>query len=393
MLSTAAGLVFHGETAGGFAAVDAKTGKTLWYFPTNDAWRASPMTLHGGGAAYVAVAAGSNIISLTLPDSGARGRARAMSRDLSRRTLVGGAIAAAAASTLEAAAPKAMPMVDTHIHLFDPNRPQGAPYRGPKTELGVEDRILPGDLSQGAAPPPDRRRDPCRCEPLDRGQSWALQTAETDPIMVGVIGNFRIESPDFPEIFARHAKNPSAARAALWQSVALRHRRAIAAAGVHRGAEAGVGCRAGAGHRQSAGRSAPGSGADQRPAARPAHRDRPSVQARPEAGGAGAYDAVLREIAGRPNVFVKLSSSLHEGNVSPRLADHKARLDTLFGTFGADRVLLRAVGAPGSWKRAVFAEKPLGNHSSENSLMKVFLPLPRAEISSTDDVASLFGLL
>ncbi len=52
-----------------------------------------------------------------------------------------------------------------------------------------------------------------------------------------------------------------------------------------------------------------------------------------------AYDAVLREIATRPNIYVKLSSSLHEGIVSPRLADHKARLDTLFDTFGADRVL------------------------------------------------------
>jgi PQQ-dependent dehydrogenase (methanol/ethanol family) len=68
VLSTAGGLVFHGETAGGFAAVDAKTGKTLWYFPTNDAWRASPMTYMVEGRQYVAVAAGSNIISLTLPE-------------------------------------------------------------------------------------------------------------------------------------------------------------------------------------------------------------------------------------------------------------------------------------------------------------------------------------
>lgn len=68
VLSTHGGLVFHGETAGGFAAVDAKTGKTLWSIPTNDAWRASPMTYTVNGRQHVAVAAGSNIMSFTLPE-------------------------------------------------------------------------------------------------------------------------------------------------------------------------------------------------------------------------------------------------------------------------------------------------------------------------------------
>ncbi len=38
------------------------------YLPTNDAWRASPMTYMVGGHQYVAVAAGSSIISVTLPE-------------------------------------------------------------------------------------------------------------------------------------------------------------------------------------------------------------------------------------------------------------------------------------------------------------------------------------
>jgi PQQ-dependent dehydrogenase (methanol/ethanol family) len=68
VLSTAGNLVFHGETAGGFAAVDARTGKTLWSFPTNDSWRASPMTYTVDGKQYVAVAAGTNVIAFTLGD-------------------------------------------------------------------------------------------------------------------------------------------------------------------------------------------------------------------------------------------------------------------------------------------------------------------------------------
>ena len=67
VLSTAGGLVFFGEDSGAFAALDARTGKLLWYFQTNQLWKASPMTYLAHGKQYVAVAAGSNIISFGLP--------------------------------------------------------------------------------------------------------------------------------------------------------------------------------------------------------------------------------------------------------------------------------------------------------------------------------------
>jgi len=66
VLTTAGGLVFYGETGGGFAAVDAKTGKTLWTFHGNQAWRGCPMTYMLNGRQYVAVASGSNILSFAL---------------------------------------------------------------------------------------------------------------------------------------------------------------------------------------------------------------------------------------------------------------------------------------------------------------------------------------
>ncbi len=68
MLSTAGGLVFHGETGGDFAAADAKTGKTLWRFRANDSWRASPMTYMVNGKQYVAAMDSTNLISFALPD-------------------------------------------------------------------------------------------------------------------------------------------------------------------------------------------------------------------------------------------------------------------------------------------------------------------------------------
>lgn len=66
VLTTAGGLVFYGETGGGFAAVDARSGTTLWTFHGNQAWRGCPMTYMLNGRQYIAVASGSNILSFAL---------------------------------------------------------------------------------------------------------------------------------------------------------------------------------------------------------------------------------------------------------------------------------------------------------------------------------------
>ncbi len=66
VLATAGGLVFYGKPNGGFDAVDERTGKTLWHFPTNVRMKASPMTFAVGGKQYVAVAAGPNIVCFGL---------------------------------------------------------------------------------------------------------------------------------------------------------------------------------------------------------------------------------------------------------------------------------------------------------------------------------------
>ena len=68
VLSTAGGLLFFGENTGGFAAVDARTGKYLWHYETNHAMHASPMTYTVSGRQYVAIASGSNILSFALPE-------------------------------------------------------------------------------------------------------------------------------------------------------------------------------------------------------------------------------------------------------------------------------------------------------------------------------------
>jgi alcohol dehydrogenase (cytochrome c) len=63
VLSTNGGLVFFGHDNGDFAAADARTGKLLWSFSANQLWKSSPMTYLAGGKQFVAVAAGSAILS------------------------------------------------------------------------------------------------------------------------------------------------------------------------------------------------------------------------------------------------------------------------------------------------------------------------------------------
>jgi alcohol dehydrogenase (cytochrome c) len=68
LLSTASGLVFFGENSGSFMAADAATGNVRWSFPTNQVWKASPMTYVFDEKQYIAIAAGQSIMAFAVPD-------------------------------------------------------------------------------------------------------------------------------------------------------------------------------------------------------------------------------------------------------------------------------------------------------------------------------------
>jgi len=68
VISTASGLVFFGENSGSSMAADAISGKVLWEFPTNQFWKASPMTYVFDNKQYVAIATEQGIMAFALPD-------------------------------------------------------------------------------------------------------------------------------------------------------------------------------------------------------------------------------------------------------------------------------------------------------------------------------------
>jgi alcohol dehydrogenase (cytochrome c) len=67
-LTTAGGLVFFGDDANSFEAVEATTGHSLWHFNTGQILRASPISYAVAGVQYVAIAAGSDVFCFSLPD-------------------------------------------------------------------------------------------------------------------------------------------------------------------------------------------------------------------------------------------------------------------------------------------------------------------------------------
>jgi alcohol dehydrogenase (cytochrome c) len=66
-MTTAGGLVFFGDDAGSFEAVDARTGTPLWHFNTGQSLHASPMSYAVNGTQYVAIASGSDLFAFALP--------------------------------------------------------------------------------------------------------------------------------------------------------------------------------------------------------------------------------------------------------------------------------------------------------------------------------------
>lgn len=67
VMTTASGLLFFGDDAEAFEALEAKSGKPLWHFTTGQSIHASPMSYAVAGKEYVAIAAGSDIFSFALP--------------------------------------------------------------------------------------------------------------------------------------------------------------------------------------------------------------------------------------------------------------------------------------------------------------------------------------
>ena len=106
----------------------------------------------------------------------------------------------------ESTAPK-LPIIDTHIHLFDPTRPGGVPWPEPSDTV-LYRPALPPRYKNLAAPFGVVGAIAVECSNLVEDNDWLLRVAAEDTIMVGVIGDLDPAAPTFPQQLERLSANP-----------------------------------------------------------------------------------------------------------------------------------------------------------------------------------------
>jgi predicted TIM-barrel fold metal-dependent hydrolase len=260
-----------------------------------------------------------------------------------RAFLAGAAVLTAAPAPAQSVA---IPIIDTHVHLFDPTRPQGVPYAGPKgqpPQMALPEnyhRQIPGTGIVGAII--------VEASPWIEDNLWILERANSDPLFVGVVGSLDPSKPEFPEYLNRFSKNPlwrGIRYARVWQ---MENGKQVLKPGMAEGlkllAQAG----------QTLDMANPSfdllRGAllamDAAPDLHVVMDHMPSLDPGPDMQQ--LYDRLIGELAQRPNFAIKLSQVIHKNEKGDIITAPKARLDQLVAAFGEDRVMFG-----GDWPNSV----------------------------------------
>ncbi|MDE3200188.1 MAG: amidohydrolase family protein [Acidobacteriota bacterium] len=88
------------------------------------------------------------------------------------------------------------PIIDAHIHLFDPTRPGGVPWPT-KDDTALYKPALPDRYAALSKPFGVVGAIAIEASPLDTDNEWLLHEVEKHPIMVGMIGDLIPSSSEF----------------------------------------------------------------------------------------------------------------------------------------------------------------------------------------------------
>jgi len=266
-----------------------------------------------------------------------------------RRAFLTGSAACIAAAPVSAPAfaqRAPIPVIDTHVHIFDPRRPQGVPYSGPRgqppqiaTPENYHQQIV-GTGIVGAVI--------VEASPWIEDNLFILERANSDPIFVGLVGSLDPSKPDFGDYLNRFSKDPlwrGIRYARVWQ---MENGKQVLKPGMAEGlklfAQTG----------QTLDMANPSfdllRGAllamDAAPDLRVVMDHMPSLDPTPQTES--LYNSLIAELAQRPNFFVKLSQVRHKDANLNTVTAPKERLDRLMAALGEDRVMFG-----GDWPNSV----------------------------------------
>ena len=134
-------------------------------------------------------------------------------RKFLRTSATTAAVVAGGCMTTRSAAPAKV--IDTHVHFYDPTRPEGVPWPRKNDKL-LYRTVLPEDYQ--ALPVPQKVDGVIVVEasPWVEDNQWVLDLAAHEPLIVGVVGNLPLGTPEFSGLLKRFAANP------LFQGIRIR---------------------------------------------------------------------------------------------------------------------------------------------------------------------------
>jgi len=255
------------------------------------------------------------------------------------------------------AMPAAIPVIDTHIHLFDTGRPGGVPWP-PADDKALHKPALPDRYKKIATQFGVVGAIVIEASPLASDNDWVLRAAANHPMIVGMVGDLIPGSADYEKELNRLHGNPlflGIRYGNLWdRDLGVDARKPEFLAGLKMLAERGLVLDSA--NPDLALMRAIARVADSVPELRIVIDHLPSAHVPSEPPARDEYWALLRHLSKNNNVFVKLSEVI-AGRIEQGgdTGFYKETLDGLWDVFGEDHVLY-ASDWPNSDHHATYAE-------------------------------------
>ena len=98
-------------------------------------------------------------------------------------------------------------IIDTHIHLYDPTRPQGVPWPA-KSDALLYKPVLPAAYASMVRPLGVTGTVVVEASAWVEDNQWVLDLAKDNPIIVGHVGHLEPGTPEFRTHLGRFSRNP-----------------------------------------------------------------------------------------------------------------------------------------------------------------------------------------